>query len=86
MCELSAHGASFQTAAGMVNVVIFPVTIEGRNASLQTLTPVMLLPEASAQLPGNTFFLLMPVCPCLAGCRILRRLQAKKKQSWCRAP
>lgn len=36
----------FETAAGMVNVVIFPVTIEGRNASLQTLTPVMLLPEA----------------------------------------
>lgn len=36
----------FETAAGMVNVVIFPVTIEGRNDSLQALTPVMLLPEA----------------------------------------
>lgn len=36
----------FEKAAGMVNVVIFPVTIEGRNASLQMLTPVMLLPEA----------------------------------------
>lgn len=36
----------FETAAGMVNVVIFPVTIEGRHDSLQTLTPVMMLPEA----------------------------------------
>ena len=36
----------FETAAGMVNVVIFPVTIEGRNDSMQMLTPVMLMPEA----------------------------------------
>ncbi|XXN66765.1 thioredoxin fold domain-containing protein (plasmid) [Enterobacter ludwigii] len=36
----------FETAAGTVNVVIFPVTIEGREASLKTLTPVMALPEA----------------------------------------
>ncbi|QZY97789.1 thioredoxin fold domain-containing protein [Pantoea dispersa] len=35
----------YETAAGMVNVVIFPVTIEGREASLQKLTPVMMLPE-----------------------------------------
>lgn len=35
-----------ETAAGMVNVVIFPVTIEGRNDSMQMLTPVMLMPEA----------------------------------------
>lgn len=35
-----------EAAAGAVNVVIFPVTIEGRNASLQMLTPVMMLPEA----------------------------------------
>ena len=36
----------FETAAGAVNVVIFPVTIEGREASLNALTPVMALPEA----------------------------------------
>ncbi len=36
----------FETAAGVVNVVIFPVTIEGREASLKTLTPLMALPEA----------------------------------------
>lgn len=36
----------FETATGTVNVVIFPVTIEGREASLKTLTPVMALPEA----------------------------------------
>jgi len=36
----------FETAAGTVNVVIFPVTIEGREASLKALTPVMALPEA----------------------------------------
>lgn len=36
----------FETAAGTVNVVIFPVTIEGREASLNALTPVMALPEA----------------------------------------
>ncbi|MBY4841105.1 thioredoxin fold domain-containing protein [Pantoea sp. DY-5] len=36
----------FETAAGTVNVVIFPVTIEGREASLKTLTPLMALPEA----------------------------------------
>lgn len=36
----------FETAAGIVNVVIFPVTIEGREASLNALTPVMTLPEA----------------------------------------
>lgn len=35
----------FETAAGAVNVVIFPVTIEGREASLNALTPVMALPE-----------------------------------------
>lgn len=35
-----------ETAAGTVNVVIFPVTIEGRDASLKALTPVMALPEA----------------------------------------
>ncbi|MFV9671415.1 thioredoxin fold domain-containing protein [Pantoea sp. KXB25] len=35
-----------ETAAGTVNVVIFPVTIEGREDSLKTLTPVMALPEA----------------------------------------
>lgn len=29
----------------MVNVVIFPVTIEGRESSLKSLTPVMQLPE-----------------------------------------
>ena len=36
----------FETAAGSVNVVIFPVTIEGHEASLNALTPVMALPEA----------------------------------------
>ena len=36
----------FETAAGTVNVVIFPVTIEGRESSLKALTPVMALPEA----------------------------------------
>lgn len=36
----------FETVSGIVNVVIFPVTIEGREASLKTLTPVMALPEA----------------------------------------
>ncbi|WP_324022344.1 thioredoxin fold domain-containing protein [Pantoea sp. JZ29] len=36
----------FETVAGTVNVVIFPVTIEGREASLKALTPVMALPEA----------------------------------------
>lgn len=36
----------FETAAGTVNVVIFPVTIEGHEASLNALTPVMALPEA----------------------------------------
>ncbi|PIF06928.1 TrbB protein [Candidatus Pantoea floridensis] len=36
----------FETAAGVVNVVVFPVTIEGREASLKTLTPVMALPKA----------------------------------------
>ncbi|HBH6890064.1 TPA: thioredoxin fold domain-containing protein [Serratia marcescens] len=35
----------FETAAGAVNVVIFPVTIEGLDASLNALTPVMALPE-----------------------------------------
>ncbi|KMV67451.1 hypothetical protein AI28_17150 [bacteria symbiont BFo1 of Frankliniella occidentalis] len=35
-----------ETAAGTVNVVIFPVTIEGREESLKALTPVMALPEA----------------------------------------
>lgn len=36
----------FETVAGTVNVVIFPITIEGREASLKALTPVMALPEA----------------------------------------
>lgn len=36
----------FETVSGMVNVVIFPVTIEGRESSLKALTPVMALPEA----------------------------------------
>lgn len=36
----------FETAAGVVNVVIFPVTIEGGELSLKALTPVMVLPEA----------------------------------------
>lgn len=35
-----------ETAAGTVNVVIFPVTIKGGEDSLKTLTPVMALPEA----------------------------------------
>lgn len=35
-----------ETTAGTVNVVIFPVTIEGRDESLKALTPVMALPEA----------------------------------------
>ncbi|EOW6411090.1 MULTISPECIES: thioredoxin fold domain-containing protein [Cronobacter] len=35
----------FETVSGMVNVVIFPVTIEGRESSLKSLTPVMQLPE-----------------------------------------
>lgn len=35
-----------ETAAGSVNVVIFPVTIEGQQSSLNALTPVMMLPEA----------------------------------------
>jgi TrbB protein len=35
----------FETAAGQVNVVIFPVTIEGGEASLKALTPVMALDE-----------------------------------------
>jgi TrbB protein len=36
----------FETVSGTVNVVIFPVTIEGHEASLKALTPVMALPEA----------------------------------------
>lgn len=36
----------FETVADTVNVVIFPVTIEGREESLKKLTPVMALPEA----------------------------------------
>lgn len=36
----------FETAAGLVNVVIFPVTIEGGDASLRALTPVMALDES----------------------------------------
>lgn len=35
-----------ETAAGIVNVVIFPVTIRGGALSLQELTPIMSLPEA----------------------------------------
>lgn len=35
-----------ETAAGTVNVVIFPVTMTGRKASMQMLTPVMMMPEA----------------------------------------
>lgn len=35
-----------ETAAGSVNVVIFPVTIRGGALSLQELTPVISLPEA----------------------------------------
>lgn len=35
----------FETAAGTVNVVIFPVTIEGGKSSLDALTPVMAMPE-----------------------------------------
>lgn len=37
----------FETAAGLVNVVIFPVTIEGGDASLKALTPVMALDESA---------------------------------------
>ncbi|MEQ9927983.1 thioredoxin fold domain-containing protein [Pectobacterium parvum] len=37
----------FEAAADLVNVVIFPVTIEGGTSSLETLTQVMALPEAS---------------------------------------
>lgn len=36
----------FETTAGIVNVVIFPVTIEGHEASMKALTPLMALPEA----------------------------------------
>jgi TrbB protein len=36
----------FETAAGLVNVIIFPVTIEGGDASLKALTPVMALDES----------------------------------------
>lgn len=36
----------FETAAEKVNIVIFPVTIEGKSQSLQALTPVMMMPEA----------------------------------------
>lgn len=35
----------YETAAGKVNVVIFPVTIEGGESSLKSLTPVMAMPE-----------------------------------------
>lgn len=46
----------FETAAGAVNVVIFPVTIEGREASLNALTPVMALPEAERPAAWNQLF------------------------------
>lgn len=36
----------FETVSGTVNVIMFPVTIEGREVSLKRLTPVMALPEA----------------------------------------
>lgn len=36
----------FESVAGAVNVVIFPVTTEGQEASLKALTPVMAMPEA----------------------------------------
>ncbi len=36
----------YEAVAGTVNVVIFPVTIKGRETSLKALTPVMALPEA----------------------------------------
>lgn len=43
-CQRMEH--HIETAAGTVNVVIFPVSIEGRDESLKALTPVMALPEA----------------------------------------
>lgn len=43
-CRRMEH--HLETASGLVNVVIFPVTIEGREASLKALTPVMARPEA----------------------------------------
>lgn len=46
----------FESAADTVNVVIFPVTIEGREASLKTLTPVMTLPEAERPAAWKNLF------------------------------
>lgn len=45
-----------ETAAGTVNVVIFPVTIEGREDSLKVLTPVMALPEAERPAAWKSLF------------------------------
>lgn len=45
-----------ETAAGTVNVVIFPVTIEGRDDSLKVLTPVMALPEAERPAAWKSLF------------------------------
>lgn len=46
----------FETVSGTVNVVIFPVTIEGREASLKALTPVMALPEAERSAAWKLLF------------------------------
>lgn len=46
----------FEAIAGMVNVVIFPVTTEGGQTSLDVLTPVMALPEADRAQAWKTLF------------------------------
>ncbi|SFF38330.1 TrbB protein [Kosakonia radicincitans] len=46
----------FETVSGTVNVVIFPVTIEGHEASLKALTPVMALPEAERSAAWKQLF------------------------------
>jgi len=43
-CHRMEH--HLETVAGKVNVVIFPVTMTGRKASMQMLTPIMMKPEA----------------------------------------
>lgn len=46
----------FETASESVNVVIFPVTTEGGQVSLNALTPVMVLPEAQRTAAWKALF------------------------------
>ena len=46
----------YAAVSARVNVVIFPVTIEGRAASLAALTPVMALPEAQRAAAWTSLF------------------------------